>query len=133
MIKRMQHAYIQDGEKFFAFIEPTIRKCEVGERTEVTLSDNFYVFDANGFLWFCMTHVDSKFVLNGLGNGFLKSRTVWTIEAPVPAFRSPIVETDEWIQGNFDKGYALETIKGALGLNLTYLTQLIKEEQQSES
>lgn len=126
MIKKMQHAYIQHGQKFYVFIEPVLSKRKIGEETRVTDADNLYIFDAKGFVWLQMTHVEIKFVLDGLGGGFLNDRTLYTIDIPSPANRKPIVESDEWIQGNFDKGYALETIKGALGLNLTYITQLMK-------
>ena len=74
-----------------------------------------------------MLHVEIQYVLNELGNGFFKKRIAYTIDDPVSAFRKPIVESDEWIQGSFDKGYALETIREALGLDLQYLTALMEE------
>ena len=127
MIKNMQHTYIQQGDKFFAFIEPVLSKQEVGETTHITDAHNFYIFDAKGFCWLQMLHVEIKFVLNQLGNGFFKTRVIYTIDAPVDAFRDPIVASDEWIQGSADKGFALETIREALGLDLQYLTALMEE------
>ena len=47
----------------------------------------------------------------------------------MPAFRDPLVPTDSWIQGSADRGFALETIKEALGLNLIYLSEIVREEK----
>lgn len=129
MIKNMQHAYMQQGSKFYVFIEPVYGEHETGdgETKRITDAHNFYIFEQNGKCWCCLQHVDIKYVLNGLGNGFFKSRIAYTIDEPVPAYRDPIVESDEWIQGSFDKGYALETIREALGLDLQYLTALMEE------
>lgn len=131
MIKNMEHAYIQHGNKFFAFMEPVMGK-KLDENT-YELAHNFYVFDENGKCWCCLYHTDINFVLNGFSDGFFKTRTLYKIDKPVPAYREPIIPSDNWIQGNFDRGYALETIKEGLGLNLTYLTQLMKKENNDES
>lgn len=127
MIKNMQHTYIQHGMKFFAFIEPVLSKREVDGEIYVTDAHNFYVFDEKGYCWLQMLHVEIRYVMNQLGNGFFKTRVIYTIDEPVDAFRDPIVKSDEWIQGSADKGYALETIRESLGLDFQYLTALMKE------
>ena len=129
MIKKMQHAYIQGGEKFYAFIEPVLSKREVGpEEFVITDAHNFYLFDAQGYCWLQMIHVELEYVLDHLGNGFFRTRYIYTIDTPVASFRIPTVASDEWIQGSADRGFAIETIRGSLGLNLTYLTRLIEED-----
>lgn len=128
----MQNTYTQHGKKFFAFLEPIRSEREVGQETHVTDAHNWYIFDADGWCWDCKRQIDLKLVLNEYGNGFFKERVVYTIDEPVDAFRKPIVETDEWIQGSFDKGYALETIRESLGLNIQYLTQLMETDETSE-
>lgn len=128
MIKNMQHTYIQDGTKYFAFIEPVRSAYEVGEETHITDAHNFYVFDEKGWCWLQMLHVEITYVMNQLGNGFFKTRTIYTINELVDAFRKPVVGTDEWIQGSADRGFALETIREALGLNLQYLTAIMEED-----
>ena len=47
----------------------------------------------------------------------------------MPAFRDPLIASDSWIQGSADKGFALETIKNALGLNLAYLSEIVRAEK----
>ena len=127
MIKNMDHTYIQHGIKFYAFIEPVFSRREVDGEICVIDAHNFYIFDEKGFCWLQMTHVEIKYVMNELGNGFFKARVAYTIDAPVDAIRKPIVRSDEWIQGSADKGYALETIREALGLDIQYLTALMGE------
>ena len=125
MIKNMQHTYMQHGTKYFAFIEPIRSEREAGQETQIADAHNFYIFDANGWCWLQMLHVDIKYVMKELGNGFFEMRMFHTIDEPVDAFRKPTVN-DEWTQGNFDRGYALETLKEGLGLNLTHLTALME-------
>ena len=130
MIKNMQHTYRQSGRKFFAFVVPVFNEREENGERHVVNAHNFCIFDERGWCWLEMLHVDINYVLSQLGNGFFKTRTIYTIDAPIDAFRKPIVENDKWIQGNFDRGYALETIREGLGLNLTYLTGMIKGETE---
>ena len=124
----MQRTYTQHGEAFFAFVEPVSQNQKDG--TQPIAAHNFYIFDASGFCWLQMQHVEIKFVLNQLGNGFFKTRTIYTIDTPAEAFRHPIVATDEWIQGVADRGFALETIQNSLGLNLQYLTKIMEIEKE---
>lgn len=128
MIKNMQHAYTQHSWKFYAFMEPIFSERQIGEEVHVTNSHNFYVFDAKGWCWLLMRDVEIKYVLNQLGNGYFKDRVIYTIDEPVEAFRIPIVDSDEWIQGSFDRGYALESIREALGINMQYLTKIMELE-----
>ena len=130
MIKNMQHAYTQHGMKFFVFIEPVRGNQQLDETTYEIVAHNFYVFDADGDCWCCLMHVKLSFVLKDVANGFFEKRPIYKIDRPVPPYRKPTVETDGWIRGNFDKGYALETIKGALGLDIQYLTALMEEDNE---
>ena len=77
-----------------------------------------------------LIHVDKSYVLNGLGNGFFKTRHILEVDEPMPAFRDPLVPTDSWIQGSADRGFALETIKEVLDLNLIYLSEIVREESE---
>lgn len=132
MIKNMQHAYTQHGMKFFVFIEPVEGK-EIEENVHEIIAHNFYVFDEDGDCWCCLMHIKLSFVLNDVANGFFDKNPIYKIDRPVPPYRKPTVENDEWIQGSFDRGYALETIREALGLNLTCLTQIIRGETDDKS
>ena len=132
--KKVPHTYIQDGTRFYALF---MRVQETYEDTEID-AHNFYIFSESGSCWLEMIHVDKSYVLNQLGNGFFKTRHILEVDEPMPAFRDPLVPTDSWIQGSADRGFALETIKEALGLDLTYLSEIVREEkalreeQQSE-
>ena len=129
MIKNMQHAYIQHGVKNFVFIEP-VRGKQLDETTWEIVAHNFYVFDEAGYAWCVLMHIGLNFVLKDVANGFFDKRTIYKIDRPVPPFRKPLIDSDNWIQGNFDRGYALETIRESLGLNLKYLTQLMDKEKR---
>lgn len=129
MIKNMQHTYRQSGNKFYAFVVPVFNEREENGERHVVNAHNFYIFDERGWCWLEMLHVDINYVLRQLGNGFFKTRTMYTIDTRVDAFRKPAVVSDEWVQGSFDRGYALETIREVLGLNFQYLTALMAENE----
>lgn len=122
--KKVPHTYIQHGTRFYALF------MQVQETYEDTKIDahNFYIFSESGSCWLEMIHVDKTYVLNGLGNGFFKTRHILEVDEPMPAFRDPLIASDSWIQGSADRGFALETIKETLGLNLTCLTYLSEAE-----
>lgn len=121
MIENMQHTYMQHGEKYYAFLEPVRGEFKVDGFTRIIDAHNFYVFDSDGWCWVSLLHVDLKYVMDQFGNGFFKQRVCYTLDTPMDAVRKPNVDSDEWIKGSFDRGYALETIRGGLGLNLMYL------------
>lgn len=124
--KKVPHTYIQHGNpRFFALFVP-VRS--TFEDTEID-AHNFYIFSENGYCWLQMTHVEKSYVLNQLGNGFFKTRHILEVDEPMPAFRDPLVPTDSWIQGSADRGFALETIKESLGLNICYLSEIVREEK----
>ena len=127
MIKNMQHTYMQGGERYYAFLEPIRSEIKIEGYTRIIDAHNFYVFDAGGWCWVQLLHVDIKYVLNEFGNGYFKKRVCYTLDTPVDAFRKPIVGSDKWIQDSFDRGYALETIKMVLGLDIQCLTQLMPD------
>lgn len=126
--KNVPHTYSQHNVRFFAFTCP----CEVINKEEETCERAyiFYIFDEHGYVWFQATHAKHAFVDEGFRDIF-STRPGITIETPIAWNDRPLVPTDEWIQGSPDRGYALEVVKGALGLNLTYLTQLINDEKES--
>ena len=123
--KKVPHTYIQHGTRFFALF---VCVRSTYEDTEID-AHNFYIFSENGNCWLEMIHVDKSYVLNQLGNGFFKTRHILEIDEPMPAFRDPLIASDSWIQGSADKGFALETIKNALGLNLAYLSEIVRAEK----
>ena len=124
--KKIPHTYIQHGTRFFALF---VYVRSTYEDTEID-AHNFYIFSENGNCWTCMIHVDKSYVLNQLGNGDLfKTRHILEVDEPMPAFRDPLIASDSWIQGSADKGFALETIKEALGLNILYLSEIVQAEK----
>ena len=123
--KKVPHTYIQHGTRFFALF---MRVRSTYEDTEID-AHNFYIFDEKGYCWLQMIHVEKSYVLNGLGNGFFKTRHILEVDEPMPAFRDPLIASDSWIQGSADRGFALETIKESLGLNLTYLSEIVQAEK----
>ena len=123
--KKVPHTYIQQGTRFFALF---VYVRSTYENTEID-AHNFYIFSENGNVWLEMIHVDKSYVLNQLGNGFFKTRHIIEVDEPMPAFRDPLIASDSWIQGSADKGFALETIKESLGLNILYLSEIIREEK----
>lgn len=120
--KQVPHTYIQHSTRFFALF---VRLRSTDEDTEID-AHNFYIFDEKGYCWLQMIHVEKSYVLNQLGNGFFQTRHILEIEDPLPAYQFPSVDSDAWIQRSIDRGYALEIIREGLGLNLIYLTQLMK-------
>ena len=123
--KQVPHTYIQHGTRFFAlfvYVRSTYEDVEID-------AHNFYIFDEKGYCWLEMIHVEKSYVLNQLGNGFFKTRYIIEVDEPMPAFRDPLVPTDSWIQGNADRGFALETIKESLGLNICYLSEILSAEK----
>lgn len=123
--KNVPPTYIQHGTRFFALF---VSVRSTYEDTEID-AHNFYVFSESGSCWVEMIHVDKSYVLNQLGNGFFKTRHIIEVDEPMPAFRDPLVPTDSWIQGSADRGFALETLKEALGLNIVYLSEIVREEK----
>ena len=127
--KQVPHTYIQHGTRFFALFV-YVREIFKREGVEkVVDAHNFYIFDENGYCWTSMLHVEKSYVLNELGNGFFNTRWILEITEAEPVVRRPLVASDRWIQGSADRGFALETIKNALGLNITYLIEIVREEK----
>ena len=118
--KKVPHTYIADGIRYFAFLREIEFQPEGSKRSIKVV--NFYVFDADGYCWFCACHTTWSF-LKTIGNGILQHRTILTAD-DTTLYREPLYKSDAWIQGHADRGYALETINGALGLNLTYLNEI---------
>ena len=127
--KQVPHTYIQQGIRFFALFVPVQETFKHEGVEKIVDAHNFYVFSENGSCWLEMIHVDKSYVLNQLGNGFFKTRRILEVNEPMPAFRDPLIASDSWIQGSADKGFALETIKESLGLNLTYLSEIVRAEK----
>ena len=121
--KKVPHAYIQDGVRYFALI----RECRATTAAGRELSAfNFYLFDDEGYVWLQMTHTTRAFI-DQLGGGLFRER--WVLEVQdTPWNRFPIVESDAWIDGSPDRGYAIEGLREGLGINLEYLTTLMNED-----
>ena len=129
--ENVPHTYIQHGSRFFALFIPVREVFKIDGVEKIVDAHNFYVFSENGICWLEMIHVDKSYVLNQLGDGFFRTRLVIVIDAPMPAYRDPIVASDQWIQGSADRGFALEIIREALGLDFQCLTDLIGKESLS--
>ena len=126
--KRVPYTYIADGIRYFALICPVEIELLTGKSVRAL---NFFIFDEEGYCWLQMIHTTRSFV-DQLGNGILRTRTVFEVEDKRWT-NSPRIENDEWIEGHPDRGYALEIIREGLGLNLIYLTQLMREPTVCES
>ena len=118
--KNVPHTYRQHNQRYYALIR---KVGKISEDGDLWTAYNFYMFDENGYCWFSIVHTELSFIY-GLGNGLLKERTTLWVEDDKP-YNNPILETDTWIQGNADRGYALEIIREGLGLNLTYLKPVL--------
>ena len=122
---KVPHTYIADGIRYFAFLRDAEYRSE--DSDAVTKFVNFYIFDADGYCWFQICHATLSFLRHLLTTlGILGTRTILTAD-DTTSTRKPLFESDTWIQGHADRGYALETIRGALGLNLTYLNEVFEE------
>ena len=126
--KRVPHTYIADGMRYFALLCPVEIENVHGKMVQAC---NFFIFDEEGYCWLQMTHTTHSFIYQ-LSNGVLRSRTVLEVQDD-RWVNTPIVPSDEWIDGHPDRGYALEIIREGLGLNLIYLTQLMREPTVCES
>ena len=90
---------------------------------------NFYIFDERGYVWVQMTHTTHSFIKQ-FGYGMLENRHVLEVDDATWQTR-PNVESDTWIQGVPDRGYAIEAILEGLGLNLENLTVLMEGDKDS--
>lgn len=124
--KKVPHTYIADGMRYFAIICPVETELTNGKSVQAY---NFFIFDEEGYCWLQMIHATRSFIYQ-LGNGVLRSRTVLEVQND-DWTNSPIVPSDEWVDGHADRGYALEIIREGLGLNLTYLTHLMEMGRES--
>ncbi len=119
--KKVPHTYIQEGIRYYALV----RECKVTTEDNNTVSAvNFYIFDERGYLWLQVIHTTHPFI-NQLGGGLLQDRHVLEVDDAAWQTR-PNVESDTWIDGSLDRGYAIEAIREGLGLNLENLTALME-------
>ena len=123
--KKVPHTYIADGIRYFALLCPVETELANGKSVKAY---NFFIFDEEGYCWLQMIHTTQGFIYQ-LGDGILQTR--WILEVEDTRWtNSPIVPSDEWVNGHADRGYALEIIREGLGLNLEYLTQLMPGEKE---
>lgn len=121
--KNVPSTYRQHGKRYYALI----RKVQnVDAEGDLYTAYDFYMFDEDGYCWVSITHCELSFIYT-LGNGLLKERSVIMVEDDA-FYRLPNVDSDAWIQGCAEKGFALETIREGLGLNLTYLNKVFEAE-----
>ena len=120
--KKVPHTYIQEGIRYYALI----RECKVTTENDSTVSAvNFYIFDERGYVWLQMIHTTHAFIKQ-LGYGLLENRHILEVDDAAWDTR-PNVESDTWIDGSPDRGYAIEVICEGLGLKLEYLTALMED------
>ena len=124
--KNVPHTYIQDGIRYYALIRDVETTNQNSDKQKAV---NFYMFDQDGYAWFHIVHTTHAFI-NELGNGVFLTRNVLEVDDTTWNTR-PTVDSDTWIDDVPDRGYALEIVREGLGLNLTYLTQLMQEAQES--
>lgn len=121
--ENVPHTYIQDGIRYYALLREVETTNVEGNMVSAF---NFYVFDQNGYIWLQMTHTMRSFIYQ-LGRGLFFQRPILIVDDTAWDTR-PCIASDTWINGSADRGYALEIIREALGLNLVYLTALMKTE-----
>ena len=119
--KNVPHTYIQGGIRYYALLREIETTNAAGKKVSAV---NLYIFDDEGYVWLQMTHATRSFVFQ-LGGGILHNRHVLKVDDPQWVFL-PNVASDEWINGSADRGYAVEVIREALGLDFTYLTALME-------
>ena len=125
--KNVPHAYIQSGVRYYALMREV--ETTTGDGDEV-FAFNFYVFDEMGYLWLQMTHTMQSFIYK-LGNGLFLQRPILIVDDATWDTR-PIVDSDTWINGSADRGYAMEIIRENLGLNFECLTALMEPDLDAE-
>ena len=122
--KNVPHTYRQHGKRYYALI----RKVQnVNADADLFTAYDFYMFDEDGYCFFQITHTELSFIYS-IGKGILKQRSVLWVQDDA-FYRRPNVASDEWIQGCAEKGFALETIREGLGLDLTYLNEVFEKEE----
>ena len=120
--KKVPHTYIQEGIRYYALVRECKITTENGKRVTAV---NFYIFDESGYVWLQMTHTTHSFIKK-LGNGLFKNCHVLEVDDTTWQTR-PNVESDTWIDGVPDRGYAIEVIRDGLGLSLECLTALMED------
>lgn len=122
--KKVPHTYIADGVRYFALLCPVETELANGKSVQAY---NFFIFDEEGYCWLQMIHTTLSFIYQ-LGDGVLQTR--WVLEVENKDWtNTPLVPSDTWIEGQPDRGYALEIIREGLGLNLVYLSEIVREEK----
>lgn len=128
--KNVPHTYIQDGIRYYAFQKACETRRVADDSASRITAYHFFIFDEDGYCFFQILQTTQAFI-NSIGNGILKQRTV--LEADDLAWsRRPIQESDTWIDGSADRGYAVEIIREALGLNLEYFTAIMNTDMVRE-
>ena len=117
--KNVPHTYRQEGVRHFILFR--IFSFDVAGVAEKTVA-NVDIFNEDGCSWFSMTHVELKFVRKFFEYVFSQRESVIFLEVEDPQYeRFPNVPNNAWIQKVCDRGYALETVREGLGLDLVYL------------
>ena len=111
---KQPHTYIDQGRKFYAFFENYQIALEDGAQKK---GFHFYCFDQYGFCWFSLTNPSRQFMKN-IANGIFLQRPAWQGEGF--GYRNPL-ETFQWLDGNLDSAYALETIYQLTGLDFALI------------
>lgn len=118
--KNVPHAYIQDGIRYYALMREV--ETTTADGNEI-FAFNFYVFDQEGYVWLQVTHTMRSFIYK-LGSGLFLQCPILIVDDATWSTR-PNVESDTWINGSADRGYAMEIICESLGLNFGYLTAIM--------
>ena len=115
--KNVPHSYITNGMRYFVCLHPVLARTAA----KPYRAWNFYIFDEEGYCWAQLIHTTRAFIFQAFP--VLKTKALIEVSAERWA-NVPLVESDMWVQGSPDRGYALEVLREALGLNLTYLTEI---------
>lgn len=123
------HSYKQDDVRHFIFF----KKYPLND--EGVMCANVEIFDASGYSWFSMCHVQLPFVEKFFWDYAFRNRKSLFFLEVFDDQKSvvPNIPSDAWIQGSPDRGYALEILREGLGLNLTYLNQIFRGDANAQN
>lgn len=116
----LQHTYIDQGRKFYAFFMD-FEQADADGKTRKGF--HFFCFDQMGYAWMSL-HNTSNQVLRNFSDGIFLQRPAWQADGDL--YYWPLRQ-DKIPDENIDVAYALETVREALGLDLEILSKLGKD------
>lgn len=128
----LQHTYKDQDRKFYTFFldfQEFSEGCGCGfcmdAEKESWKGFHFFCFDQHGYVWFQMYNTTHQ-AIRAFGNGIFLQRPTWVAETDAPLYE-PLTQ-DTWIpKSSVDTQYALEAVRGSIGLDLMLFHKAGKE------